>query len=39
MILKKISILKNGIGIECQKSTKQVRDERNMKANKRLKCY
>ena len=36
---KKFSILKNGIGIKCQKSTKKVRDERNMEANKRLKCY
>ena len=38
MILKKFSILKNGIGIKCQKIPKQVRDERNIEANKRLKC-
>ena len=37
--IKKFSILRNGIGIECQKSTKQVRDGRNIEANKRLKCY
>ena len=37
--IKKFSILKNGIGIECQKVQKQVTDERNIEANKRLKCY
>ena len=36
---KKFSIIINGIGIECQKLPKQVRDERDMEANKRLKCY
>ena len=37
--IKRFSIFKNGIGIECQKSTKKVRDERIMEVNERLKCY
>ena len=36
--IKKIN-LKNRIGIKCQKVQKQVRDQRNAEANKRLKYY
>ena len=34
-----MSILKNGIGLKGQKVHKQVKDQRSMKANKKLKCY
>ena len=37
--IKNFSFLKNGVGMECQKVCKKVRDQRNLETNKRLKYY